>query len=178
MKARDNQGFSLLELMIAIVVIAFALMGILSATLHTSSTKESLRELELAKQAASRKIDELRSLPWGSLGTPVYPSVVNSYINSYITAGSPGFPYTPSITNLTPFTVEGLSYTTTLDPWNTSTNNPKKLGKGTIILHGVNPVPIVDPIYVLDFEVQIEWVGVHGPGKYSARMMLSRAKGN
>jgi hypothetical protein len=163
--------------MIAIVVIAIALMGILSATLHTSGVKESLREAEVAKQAASRKIDEIRSLPWGSYGTPVFPSVVNTYVNSYVLAGSPGFPYKPSINNLTPFTVEGLSYTNPSDPWNTSANNPKKLGKGTFILHGVNPVPIIDPVLLIDFEVQIEWSGVHGPGKYTSRMMLSQGKG-
>jgi prepilin-type N-terminal cleavage/methylation domain-containing protein len=179
MKARADRGFSLLEIMIAVVVIAIALMGILSATIHTSTTKESLREMEVAKQAASRKIDELRGLPWGAFSTPVAPSIVNTYVNNYIVAGSPGFPFTPTITTMAPFPVEGLSYSKSIaaDPWNTPANNPMKLGKGTIILHGVNPVPIVDPVLLVDFEVQIEWTGVHGAGKYTARMILSRAKG-
>src|SRR5262245_66667354 len=74
-------GFSLIEILIATVIIAIALFGILSMSLHTSTTKENMRELEIAKEAASRKIEEIRGLPWGAVdpSKTVIPSVVFTY---------------------------------------------------------------------------------------------------
>lgn len=165
---RAQQGFSLLEIMIALVVIAFALMGILSATVHTSNSKEAMRELELAKEAADRKIDELRGLPWGSIKNPTFPSVVNLYANDFLIKAGGKVPYLVSAAVSPPFSVDGLNSTTTVD----------KKGQGTVWIHGVysdvNAGIAVDPIYLVDFEVLIQWTGIRGPSQYTARMMLSK----
>jgi prepilin-type N-terminal cleavage/methylation domain-containing protein len=176
------RGFSLVETMIAMVIIVIALFAILSMTIHTSATQTSLKELEVAKEAACRKIEEIRGLPWGSFVNLTIPSVVNTYVGPYVTAGNPPFPFTPVVVTVNPFTVDGLSYNLSIarDPWNTTLNNPQQKGKGKVILHGVNPTPGpgVDPIYLVDIEVLIEWNGVRGPSRYSARMMLAKDQKN
>jgi hypothetical protein len=79
-KARSRSGgFSLVETIIAMVVIVIALFAILTVTVYTSTTEQAQKELETAKEAASRKLDEIRGLPWGGMSNITIPSVVNSY---------------------------------------------------------------------------------------------------
>ena len=54
---------SLVELMIALGIIAIAMFGILSMILHSMQTKETMRELQLAKEAVATKIEEIKSHP-------------------------------------------------------------------------------------------------------------------
>jgi prepilin-type N-terminal cleavage/methylation domain-containing protein len=143
-------GFTLIEIMIAMVIIVIALFGVLSMTMHTSTVKESLREMEVAKQAASRKIDEIRGLPWDG----AVPSVVQTY------AGG----------TFVPETVDGLSLDGT-DAWSTKYNIQKK-GKLSVIVHGTNILS--GSVKLIDLEVLVEWKGVRGKTKYSARMMLTQ----
>ncbi|HLF92658.1 MAG TPA: prepilin-type N-terminal cleavage/methylation domain-containing protein [Planctomycetota bacterium] len=56
-----RRGFTLLEVMIALSVIAVALFAALSMILQTASSKESMREQEIAKEAASAKIEEIKA---------------------------------------------------------------------------------------------------------------------
>ena len=80
-RTRDG-GFSLIEIMIAMGIIAVALFAVLSMTMHSNTTREDIRELEIAKEAAYRKVDELRGLPWGSAAGVLVPSVVSSYVTA------------------------------------------------------------------------------------------------
>jgi prepilin-type N-terminal cleavage/methylation domain-containing protein len=176
-----SAGFSLIELTIAMIIIAFALFAVLSMTLHTSSSKEAMREAEIAKEAASRKIEEIRGLPWGTTTPTVIPSVVYTYATQNGTLLSPTLPREVVIPNVAPFLVDGLSYTVPSDPWNTSTNNPLKKGKGRVIIHGINstgtPPVVADPVYLVDYEIIIEWKGIRGLSRYTTRMMLARDQG-
>lgn len=56
-----QRGFTLLEVMIAMVVIAIALFAAISMIFHTSTAKETMREQEIAKEAASAKIEEIKA---------------------------------------------------------------------------------------------------------------------
>ena len=56
-----QRGFTLLEVMIAMVVIAGALFAAISMIFHTSAAKETMREQEIAKEAASAKIEEIKA---------------------------------------------------------------------------------------------------------------------
>jgi prepilin-type N-terminal cleavage/methylation domain-containing protein len=58
---RNQKGVSLVELMIALAVIAIALLGIVGVLLHTISVKESNREQQLAKTAATRQLETIRT---------------------------------------------------------------------------------------------------------------------
>ena len=66
-KPRRLGGFTIIEIMIALGVIAIALFSMVSMISHTSSQKESLREVSLAKEAASKKLDELKGMAWTNL---------------------------------------------------------------------------------------------------------------
>jgi prepilin-type N-terminal cleavage/methylation domain-containing protein len=170
---RGDAGFSMVEIMIAMGVIAVALFAVLSMTMHTNTTREDLREMEVAKEAAIRKIDEIRGLPWGSVSGTVVPSVVLSYVTA----------------TRAPEKVPGLRYDVSTaaapagDPWNTTANNPYKQGKLSVIVHGVHhgddinpPPPFRDPIRLVDFEVLVEWTGVKGKSHYSMRVMLTKGQ--
>jgi len=166
-------GFSLVEILFATMVIAIALFGILSMTLHTSRTKESMREYQVAREAASRKIEEIRGLPWGTVkepgvkspDDPTQPTVCYTYAAGF---GLPRDVQKP----FSPFSVDGISHPTTVD----------KKGQGRIIIHGTNPdssggLVLVDPVRLVDYEVLIEWKGVNGLSRYSTRLMISKDQG-
>jgi len=153
------------------MVIAIALFGILSMTLHTSRTKESMREYELARQAASRKIEEIRGLPWGTVkdkgvqSDATQPTVCYNYAAGF---GLPRDVQQP----LSPFSVQGISHPSTVD----------KQGQGRIIIHGTNPDSsggtfLADPVFLVDYEILIEWKGINGLSRYSTRLMISKDQG-
>ena len=168
---RGHGGFTLIEMMMAIGVIAVALCAVLSMTMHSNSAREHLRENEIAKEAAFRKMDEIRALPWGTVAAPITASVCDLYVAGLAQ----------------PELVSGLRYelpTTAApagDPWNTLGNNPNRLGKLTVLLRGVNhgsnstTAPFLDPINLIDLEVLVQWTGVNGRSHYSTRSMLTKA---
>ncbi len=65
--SRRRRGFSLLEVMIALAVIAIALFAALSMIVQTASSKENMREQEIAKEAASAKIEEIKARTFGEI---------------------------------------------------------------------------------------------------------------
>ena len=67
MKHRREAGFSLLEVVIALAIIAIALLGIVSTFVHSINMGESEREQQIAKQAASKKIEEIRTATFDTL---------------------------------------------------------------------------------------------------------------
>ncbi len=72
---RSRGGFTLVELMISMAVIAIAILGVISVVMHTVRSKEKMRELDLAKQAAATRLEELRSVDFDTLSntaSPVY----------------------------------------------------------------------------------------------------------
>jgi prepilin-type N-terminal cleavage/methylation domain-containing protein len=163
MRTRDG-GFSLVEVMIGIAIIVLGLFAVLSTTIHTNTTKESQREMEIAKEAAMRKIEEIRGLAWGSFANPVLPPD-SSVVNTYAGGLYPAFP------------IDGLQADPGDTGWYNAVSNPKKQGKGRIIIHGTNPTPLADPVLLVDYEVLIEWKGIRGESRYSCRMMLAKDQG-
>lgn len=68
-KKKKNQGISLLELMIAMAVIAIALLQLVNVIIHTINTKQSTEELAKAKEAASSMIEQIRATTYDSIVT-------------------------------------------------------------------------------------------------------------
>ena len=62
-------GVSLLELMIALSVIAIALLGIVGVLLQTLSVKEANREQQSAKTAATRRLEIVRTAAQSDFAT-------------------------------------------------------------------------------------------------------------
>ncbi len=73
----STRGVSLVELMIALAVIAIALLGIVGVFLNTLSVKEANREQQIAKTAATRRLEEIRTAAQTDFGT-----VATTYANT------------------------------------------------------------------------------------------------
>ena len=142
---RRRSGFSLLELIIAMAVIAIAMFGVLSMILHTMQTKETMRELQIAKEAAATKIEEIKShpmqLPPALLPVGTTPDG-NSVYNTYFRTDPVGNPYT--------FTVDGLS-----------------TARGAVRIDASNP-------YLYEIMVTVRWVGRKGAAEYTRRSMIAQ----
>jgi len=79
MKPRSRaRGFTLVEVMFALAIIAIAIFAIMSMIVTSMATKESTRELQVAKEAVGGKIEELKAKGFASLST-AYPSSANLY---------------------------------------------------------------------------------------------------
>jgi type II secretory pathway pseudopilin PulG len=72
---RPESGLSLLEVMIALAIIAFAIFAIMSMILGTMAAQEAMRELQTAKEAAAQKIEQIKSTDFQTALT-TYPPVV------------------------------------------------------------------------------------------------------
>jgi hypothetical protein len=56
-------------MMISLGVIAIALFAVFTFILHTLQAKEAMRELELAKQAVTSKMEEIKAQSWENIPT-------------------------------------------------------------------------------------------------------------
>ena len=157
---RRQSGFSMVELMIAMAIIAIALFAAISMIMHTSSEVQALKELEMAREAAIRKVEEMRAMPWTST-SPV------GFLEKYLQPYSGSVPAGGHL-NVETFSVSTLASDTSTD----------KKGVGTVLLWGVGThtsgSPPVTVVTLGDVEVLIEWKGVRGPSRYSLRTMYAR----
>src|SRR4051812_21048448 len=72
-RRRRDQGFSMVELMVALLIIAFSLFAIMSMVTHTMSLRQATLERETAKEWATARIEEVKSLAFTSIAT-TYPA--------------------------------------------------------------------------------------------------------
>ena len=151
MKARRKQsGLSLLELIIAMSVIAIAMFAILSMIVHSMQTKETLRELQIAKEAVSTKMEEIKSHPMQlpptflPLGTTADP---NSVYNFY------------TLTANASFQVSGITDSRLL--------TADKTAIGNIKIDATNP-------YLYEVMVTVNWVGRKGPAVITRRSLIAQ----
>lgn len=56
-----NRGFTILEVLIALSIICFALFAVISMILHTTAANDTLREQEIAREAATAKLEEIKA---------------------------------------------------------------------------------------------------------------------
>lgn len=84
LKRLDQKGFTLIELMIAMVVAVLALVGYVGATTHIQQTSESAFERSVAIQDANRVIEQIRN----AASTGNFPgNVLGSFPNNGAVAG-------------------------------------------------------------------------------------------
>jgi len=76
---RGSSGFSLVELMIALFIIAISLFAILSMVVHTMSIRQSTREAEMAKEWVTGKVEEVRSRTFTTLQTVLPPNTAAAF---------------------------------------------------------------------------------------------------
>ena len=66
----DGRGFSLLEVLVAVVILAGGFTGLLQLFTVTTAANVAARRSSLAAVMASAKMEELRRLPWPYAGSP------------------------------------------------------------------------------------------------------------
>ena len=69
---RTSAGFTLVELMMALAIIAIALFGILSMIIQTMAMRETARENQLAKEWVQQRIEEVKTRPYSDLKTVAF----------------------------------------------------------------------------------------------------------
>jgi type II secretory pathway pseudopilin PulG len=74
----DEGGFSIVELVIAMGVLAVALLGIMSLYMNTVTLSEVNREIQSATFAAQQKLEEIRGTPFNSIPN-LYPAGTTAY---------------------------------------------------------------------------------------------------
>lgn len=57
----SERGFTILEVVIALSIICFALFAVVSMILHTTTANQTLREQELARESATAKLEEIKA---------------------------------------------------------------------------------------------------------------------
>ncbi len=83
----DRQGFSLLEVLIALTVFSTALLAIAQAGFVTSQTLRSGRSYVTEWAAAQSKLDSLAALGWAALDGEAGKEVVNGHTVSWTAQG-------------------------------------------------------------------------------------------
>lgn len=166
MENRQERGLSLVELMIALSIIAVALFAIMTMFSYAMTGREKQREQAIAKQEAQAKLEELKAQSFTNFqtylttqygtGTTTPPPPSSAAINAniiYWTFPTSRLAYRPpGAANWTPTAPPGL---------------PTTQGRGTIRLDRSNP----DLFEVI---VTVEWRGADRNGKYSMRTVYSR----
>lgn len=75
--ASGRRGLSLVEIVVAMAILAVATTGLLAAVAQGSFTRQATRELTLARQNVNRVIDDIRARP------------VNQSLSTYIESSTP-----------------------------------------------------------------------------------------
>lgn len=90
-RRRAGRGVTLVELMIALTIIAISLFGILSMVVHSMAMREAARESVLAKEWVQKKLEEVKSQKFTDLKTSAYPpaGLATVYSASFTSAGVP-----------------------------------------------------------------------------------------
>ncbi len=140
---------TLIELMAAMGVIAIALFSILVMILYVVRTKETQKELSHAKQVATARLEQVKSVTYPT-GTPLpYSTYVVQQITGTLPLGT---------TTTWTFSVPGLADPGTVD----------KLGRGTMTFITLNPD-------VIDVSVNIQWSGAgRTNSNYLVRSVFSK----
>src|SRR3954465_4129985 len=91
MLRRRDQGFSLVELMIALMIIAISLFAILSMVVHTMSIRQATRESEMAKEWVTQRIEEVRSRTFTTLSGTLQPGTSAAFRSATAPTTGAGF---------------------------------------------------------------------------------------
>ncbi|HLY08032.1 MAG TPA: type II secretion system protein [Planctomycetota bacterium] len=92
---RGRRGFSLLELMIAMSVIAIALFSILGMITQMMAMRDLARENELAKEWVQRRLEEVKSTAFAQVPTTYPAGTTGAYVGSFSASTLPVDKATP-----------------------------------------------------------------------------------
>ena len=173
-----SKGFSLVEIMMAMSIIAISLMAILSMITHTAADKEVQRELAYAKDAATTILENVKAQGFNDPNT--FLTQVSGYLLT--TYGTPtnvppppttdpanialGY-YTWPVPGLIYTNPDGSKWTPTAPPTPpTLPGTPVNAGRATIRLDQTNS-------NLLSISVLVEWKGIRGSRMYTLKNLYS-----
>ena len=88
---KSEKGFTLLEVMISLLILATVLLGVAALTTASVKVNSNANYLTLAYQTVQADLEKLRRLPWGSIAngsrTVTYKGVVFTSTWTVATAG-------------------------------------------------------------------------------------------
>jgi type II secretory pathway pseudopilin PulG len=171
-RRKGTAGVTLVELMIALGVIAVALMGLVSVILHTTKSNAVMRENLVAMRAAEQKIEEMRAVDFYSiftdyttvsggadLRTPTFQvtgllPVPGATVVGKIIFPSDAYPNPGGTQLLENMTSELMGVPQDMD-----------LNGSSVIESGVNLATIGGPLGAYDMlpvMIQLDWQSIHG----------------
>jgi type IV pilus assembly protein PilV len=118
---KNNQGFTMLELLIAIAILAIGLLGL--ATLQTSSIQgnRDSKEMTTAVFLAEKKMEELKSSPFTA--SPINIGTTNDSNNPMNGSGASGGIYNRSWNVQTYMSSANMKQITVTVAWNMAGKN-------------------------------------------------------
>lgn len=99
MMKRNEQGLTMVELMIVVMILVFVVTGMVQTFLYASTIADIARNKTLAVTDASSKLEQIRNHPFDDITT------------DYVSGGTPG-----DLFDLTTLTGKGKIYIDTTDP--------------------------------------------------------------
>jgi prepilin-type N-terminal cleavage/methylation domain-containing protein len=87
---RDQAGFTLIEVLIAILVMVFGVMAVANLMLLATASNVAAHQASIAATAASERMEELKAMPIGAL--PPGTTVTWSGVNPPTGPATPGVP--------------------------------------------------------------------------------------
>ncbi len=149
--AASESGFSIIEMLIAIVVITFGLVSIVGISVYVSRANSSSNNLNVLAAAAQDQVDRLRTAPWTTVSEDPMLAVGGSVYQDPSLTGTSTSSQTPMSAN----TVLGQGYSYVLDPNNPHRAQALNTPAGTLnITWQVRQGPTPDLRYVLILVVQ------------------------
>ena len=67
MEKNGQKGVTLLEVVMALAVIAISLLSVVSVIVHTTNLKDSTRDLTISKEAAQARFEEMRDADFATV---------------------------------------------------------------------------------------------------------------
>ncbi len=100
-KRTGEQGFTIIEVMVAVLVVAIALIGTLQAFISSDHGNLATQETQAVSTAAEQALEQLRAMSYSSLALSSFPIQTGTGNPTGDTSGDPEYPdYWISGTNL------------------------------------------------------------------------------
>jgi Tfp pilus assembly protein PilV len=155
---RKDLGTSLLEVTMAMAIMALSLVSMLSLLSFSVHNKEGQRELEMARQSAAAVHESLKGQTAGS--APVGQAFHDYLHTAYGPAKVQTIDGRP--VEITTYPVSGLTWSR----WTPSQGSASNLGRGTVTVDLANP-------QLIAVTVQIDWKSTGRNSRYSMRALYA-----
>jgi prepilin-type N-terminal cleavage/methylation domain-containing protein len=114
MKLNNQKGFTLIEVIVSIALLAIVGVGLLSALVTTSRSLITTDERETAKNIAEMQMEYLKSLPFSNAYTP--RDITTDYPGFSISTDESGFIQAQAVPSRTDGNIQKLSITVNHGP--------------------------------------------------------------